>query len=47
MTALADAERLRVLLDRARFRRLDEAPTISTERAEALVADVAAARSAR
>ncbi|MFM7535739.1 MAG: type II toxin-antitoxin system Phd/YefM family antitoxin [Acidimicrobiales bacterium] len=45
--ALADAERLRELLDRARAARLPDAPTVSAERAEELVADVAASRSTR
>jgi len=45
--ALADAERLRELLDRARATRLPDAPTVSAERAEELVAHVAASRSTR
>ena len=44
---LADAERLRDLLERARKTRLDEAPGVSTERAEQLVADIAQSRAAR
>jgi antitoxin (DNA-binding transcriptional repressor) of toxin-antitoxin stability system len=45
--ALADAERLRDLLDRARSAPLPNAPTVSAERAEELVAQVAATRSTR
>lgn len=45
--ALADAERLRNLLDRGRSARLSDAPMVSTERAEEFVAEVAASRSAR
>lgn len=45
--ALADAERLRDLLDRARSVPLSDAPTVSAERAEELVAQVAAGRSTR
>jgi antitoxin (DNA-binding transcriptional repressor) of toxin-antitoxin stability system len=45
--ALADAERLRDLLDRARAARLTDTPTVSAERAEKLVAQVAASRSTR
>jgi antitoxin (DNA-binding transcriptional repressor) of toxin-antitoxin stability system len=45
--ALAEADRLRGLLDRGRSARLADAPAISVERAEELVADVAARRSAR
>lgn len=45
--ALADAERLRDLLDRARSTRLSDAPTVSAERAQELVTYVAASRSAR
>ncbi len=45
--ALADAERLRRILDRARIVPLAEAPTMSPDRADALIADVAAARAAR
>ena len=43
---LADAERLRDLLERARKTRLDEAPGVSAERAEQLVADIAQSRAA-
>lgn len=42
--ALAEAERLRDLLDRGRVARLSDAPTVSDERAELLVAEVAASR---
>lgn len=45
--ALADAERLRDLLDHGRASRLADAPDMTVERAEQLVAEVAAARSAR
>lgn len=45
--ALADAERLRDLLDRGRLAPLAKAPAVSVERAEELVAAVAASRSAR
>jgi antitoxin (DNA-binding transcriptional repressor) of toxin-antitoxin stability system len=45
--ALADAERLRDLLDRARSVRLSHAATVSAVRAEELIAEVAASRSAR
>ena len=45
--ALAEAERLRSLLDQSRSARLVDAPVVSAERAEELVADVAAARSGR
>jgi prevent-host-death family protein len=45
--ALADAERLRDLLHRSRAARLDEAPAVSSDRAEQMVADVAATRAAR
>ncbi len=44
--ALGDAERLRELLERARSTRLSEAPTLSVERADELVAEVAASRAA-
>jgi prevent-host-death family protein len=44
---LADAERLRDLLDRSRTTRLSDAPELSPERAEALVARLGASRSAR
>lgn len=45
--ALGDAERLRTLIDRGRAARLTDAPAMSVERAEELVADVAATRSGR
>ena len=45
--ALANAERLRDLLDRARAARLSDAPTMSADRAEELVAQLKASRSAR
>ncbi len=45
--ALADAERLRDLLNRGRSVRLPDAPVLSAERAEQLVAEVVATRSAR
>jgi antitoxin (DNA-binding transcriptional repressor) of toxin-antitoxin stability system len=45
--ALGDAERLRELLERARSTRLSEAPTLSADRADELVAEVAASRAAR
>lgn len=45
--AIADAERLRELLERSRTARLADAPPVSTDRAEQLVAAVAAARDAR
>ena len=45
--ALADAERLRDLLDRARSTSLADTPTISAERALELVGHVASSRSAR
>ena len=45
--ALAQAERLRGLLDQGRHVRLADAPVVSAERAEELVADVAAGRSSR
>lgn len=45
--AIADAERLRQLLDRGRAVPLSEAPAVTAERAEALVAEVAASRAAR
>ena len=45
--ALGDAERLRDLLDRGRAAPLSDAPAVSDERAERLVAEVAAARSGR
>jgi antitoxin (DNA-binding transcriptional repressor) of toxin-antitoxin stability system len=45
--ALAEAERLRSLLDRGRHARLADAPLVSAVRAEELVADVATGRSSR
>ena len=45
--ALAAAERLRDVLAHRRERRLEARPTLSEERAEALVADLRAARSNR
>ena len=45
--ALAEAERLRGLLDQGRDARLTDAPVVGAERAEELVADVAAGRSSR
>lgn len=45
--ALAEAERLRSFLDQGRNARLADAPVVSAERAEELVADVAAGRSSR
>jgi len=45
--SLADAERLRDLLERGRGTRLVDAPAVSVERAEQLTADVAGSRSAR
>jgi antitoxin (DNA-binding transcriptional repressor) of toxin-antitoxin stability system len=45
--ALADAERLRNLIDHGRGVQLSDAPAVSVERAEELVAEVAANRSAR
>ena len=45
--AMADAERLRDLVDRARSAHLADAPTIAGEQAEQLVAAVTASRSAR
>lgn len=45
--ALADAERLRQILDHARIVPLDEAPRLSQDRADALLADLAKARAAR
>lgn len=45
--ALAEAERLRDLLQRGRVGRLDDAPTITRQRAERLAADVDAARAPR
>jgi antitoxin (DNA-binding transcriptional repressor) of toxin-antitoxin stability system len=45
--ALADAERLRSLVDRGRLTRLSDAPAMTVDRAEELVGEVAASRSAR
>lgn len=45
--ALADAERLRDLLDRGRTTRLSDAAAVSVERAQELLAEVAASRSTR
>jgi prevent-host-death family protein len=45
--ALADAERLRDMLDSSRAARLSDAPAVSAERAQELVAQVAASRAAR
>ena len=45
--ALAEAERLRDLLERGRGTRLSDASALSAERADELVADVAAGRAAR
>ena len=45
--ALAEAERLRMLLDRGRNASLADAPSVSVERAEELVANVTASRSTR
>lgn len=45
--AIGDAERLRDLLEQARGRRLRPRPTLSPERADALVAEVRAGRSAK
>lgn len=45
--ALADAERLRDVLERGGRAPLADAPDLTVERAEQLVDDVAAARSAR
>lgn len=45
--ALADAERLRDLLDRGRSTRLADAPALSIRRAEELLAEVASSRSTR
>lgn len=44
--ALANAERLRDLMDRGRAARLSDAPAVTDDRAERLVAEVAAARAA-
>lgn len=45
--AFAEAERLRTLLDRGRSTQLADAPVLGAERAEELVAEVAASRSGR
>lgn len=45
--AIADAERLRDLLERGRNARLDDSSSVSADRAEQLVAQVARARAAR
>lgn len=45
--ALANAERLRDLLERARAARLPDAPAMSAKRAQQLVEQVAASRAAR
>lgn len=45
--ALAQAERLRALLAEGRASRLDDVPTLTSHRADALVADVRAARATR
>lgn len=45
--ALADAERLRDMLARARATPLADAPIVGADRAQELVAEVAASRSAR
>ena len=45
--AIAEAERLRDLLDRGRSVRLCDAPVVSVERADELLAELAASRSAR
>ena len=45
--AFAEAERLRHLLDRGRSTQLADAPVLGIERAEELVAEVAASRSGR
>lgn len=45
--ALADAERLRELIERGRHVRLDEVPSLSSDRAEQLIADVATGRAGR
>jgi hypothetical protein len=44
--AIGEAERLRDMLDRARAAPLSDAPAVSVERAQELVAHVAAGRSA-
>ncbi|MGD9751063.1 MAG: type II toxin-antitoxin system Phd/YefM family antitoxin [Acidimicrobiia bacterium] len=45
--AVADAERLREVLERARATPLADAPPVSVDRAEELVAHLAAGRAAR
>ncbi|MCC7077581.1 MAG: type II toxin-antitoxin system Phd/YefM family antitoxin [Acidimicrobiia bacterium] len=45
--ALAEAERLRDLLDRGRSTRLTDTPALSSERAEELLAAAASSRSTR
>jgi antitoxin (DNA-binding transcriptional repressor) of toxin-antitoxin stability system len=45
--ALADAEHLRDLVDRGRTSRLSDGPTITADRADSLVRDVASSRRAR
>lgn len=45
--SLAEAERLRDLLGRGRSTRLGDAPAVSADRADELLADVAAGRAAR
>jgi prevent-host-death family protein len=46
-SALAEAERLRDLLDRGRRTPLGDAPVVTAARADELVAEVASSRSAR
>ena len=45
--ALAEAERLRELVDRARTTRLSDMPAIAADRADDLIRDVAASRRSR
>lgn len=45
--SIADAERLRALVDRGRETELSAAPVLTAERAQELVAEVTASRSAR
>ncbi len=45
--ALAQAERIRALLAEGRASHLDDVPTLTSHRADALVADVRAARATR
>ncbi len=45
--AIADAERVRDLLDHARFTPLSDSPAVSAERARVLIDHVVAGRSAR